>query len=247
MTSERARELLAKPGAIIEGHFVGTNGNHLSVYVAKDRATRLTSISSQLCKGIAELFASDDIDAVVAPAAGGIALSQWTAYHLTLFRQDRPEVLALYSEHDDIVVFERKKGEPPITFNSNLAPLAEGEQIILRRPRFVLKRGFDVDISGKCVLELEDVLTTGGSAAKTADAIRSAGGILVGLAVLANGGNVTPETCHVERLEALMSVKRQVFTEEECADHGLCARGVPINTNFGHGKAFLARKQNGLK
>ncbi|MDP3957449.1 MAG: hypothetical protein Q8Q10_03040 [bacterium] len=249
LTPGRTRELLAKSGAIIEGHFVGTNGKHLSVYIAKDRATRLTSVASELCEGIAESFASDDIDRVVAPAVGGIALSQWSAYHITLMRPDRPEVLALYAEQEEELValsdgadlniplpsFDRENDRDGII-------LTKGQRLVIKKPSFVLKRGFDKDVCGRRVLVAEDTLTTGGSAARTVRAVISVGGIVVGVGVLANGGKVTAASIGVDRLEALMEVDRQMFTEAECADHGLCAQGVPINTDFGHGAAFLARK-----
>lgn len=244
MKPERAQELLASAGAVLAGHFVGTSGKHLSVYVAKDRGTRLTSVSSELCLGIAEIFADEDIEAVVAPAVGGIALSQWTAYHLSQLRPGRPEVIALYSEHDDKVIAEGGEGGKNLGMIEEInRVLGPGEKLILRGIRFVLKRGFDIDVRGKRVLEVEDILSTGGSARKTAEAIVAAGGELVALGVLANGGNVTPAACGVKRLEALMTVNRQIFTEEECATSGLCAAGVPINTDFGHGRAFLARQR----
>lgn len=246
---KRILNRLEKTGAIIQGHFVGTNGKHLSLYVAKDRATRLTSVASMLCLGIARMFKEEDIDAVVAPAVGGIALSQWTARHLSRLRPDRPEVVSLYSEHEDVVLCERQKGSAPslisvsLGFGNTSRILREGERVILRRPAFVLNRGFASDVRGKRVLEVEDILTTGGSAARTASAIVDAGGNLVGLGVLVNGGGVTAQDVGVDRLEALVNIERQIFTEEDCADHGLCARGVPLNTDFGHGAEFLARKK----
>lgn len=245
-TPERTRELLTKSGAIIEGHVVGTNRKHFSVYVAKDRATRFPSVASELCEGIAERFAGSDIDAVVAPAIGGLPFSQWTAHHLTRLRPDRPEVLALYSEHEDKVLAERKKGDWSFTLAfslGNVFEIEEGEMLFLRRPTFVLKRGFDKDVGGKRVLEVEDILTTGGFAARTAEAIVGAGGILVGLGVLANIGGVTASGVGVDRLEALMKIEQELFSEEECACTGLCAKGIPVNTEFGHGAAFLARRQ----
>jgi orotate phosphoribosyltransferase len=236
----RTRELLAVAEAVLPGHFVGTSGNHLDTYVAKDRATRRPSIVSELCKAIAIAYVTYDIDAVVSPAVGAIALSQWTAYHLSCLRQDRHEVLALYSEHDDTVVDEGKGGI--IMHQPIVEPPASGEELILRRPRFVLKRGFDMDVRGKRVLAAEDILTTGGSAASTVEAIRSAGGIVVGVGALVNGGKVTKERLGVGMLVALLALERKIYTEEDCRDHGLCHQGVPINTQFGHGAAFLARQ-----
>ena len=252
LTSERARQLLASAGAILEGHFVGTSGKHLSAYIAKDRGTRLTSVASELCAGLAEMFAADNIDCVVSPAVGGVALSQWTAHHLSLLRPDRPEVLALYSEHQEEVIAQPDEdhGRPIVIKlpwqkqddTTDILRILKGEKLVLVKPSFVLKRGFASDVRGKRTLGIEDILTTGGSAERTARAIEEADGICVGFGVLANGGGVTAEDLRVPRLEALMTVKRQIFTKEECADHGLCKAGVPVNTDFGHGAAFLAEQ-----
>ncbi len=246
LTPERTKQLLAESGAMEEGHFVGTSGVHFSLYVRKDRATRLPRVASELCAGIAERFVGYDIDVVVAPAIGVIPLSTWTAHHLTRLRPDYPEVPALYTEYEEVVLGEGIAGGDPliVTLSSGHAfGVAEGEKIILRRARFMLKRGFSEDVRGRRVLAVEDILTTGGSARGTARAIIDAGSILVGLAALVNGGGVTAVKIGVDRLEALVNIERQIFTEEECALHGLCAQGIPINVEIGHGAAFLARKR----
>ncbi|OHA18652.1 MAG: hypothetical protein A2664_00285 [Candidatus Taylorbacteria bacterium RIFCSPHIGHO2_01_FULL_46_22b] len=251
LSPDRVREILASTGAVIEGHFVGTSGKHLSLYVAKDRATRLTSVSFELCLEIARRFAQEDVDVVVAPAVGAIALSQWTAYHLSQLRPDRPEVLALYSEHLETIEAQCEPGSKPVVIKlpwhkhddaTDVLRLFPGEKLVVVKTSFVLKRGFAADVKGKRVLAVEDTLTTGLSARGTADAIKAAGGILVGVGALVEGGGVTADDLGVFRLESLLRVKRQIFTREECADHGLCRAGVPINTQFGHGAAFLAEQ-----
>ncbi len=220
---ERVRQLLTDTGAIIEGHFVGVSGNHFSVYIAKDRATRFPTVTSQLCRRIAKAFVEDTIDVVVAPAIGGIPLSQWTAHHLTQLNPEYAEVLALYTERSDT---ELRRGRG-------------GRIILSRSPKFVLKRGFAEDVKGKRVLAVEDTLTTGDSAFQTTQAILREGGILVGLGALVKGGNVTAEVCGVPRLETLLNIDRKIYTKEECA---LCAQKIPLNTNYGHGADFLAHK-----
>lgn len=243
MNSERVKELLAKAGAVREGHFVGTSGKHLSTYVAKDQATKFPSIASELCAGIAEHFASYDVDVVVAPAVGGLPLSQWIAHHLTRLRPDRPEVLALYVEPNDKELVVGGDGTTiTIPGTGEVIHIAPGEKIIHRRLGLIFKRGFNVDVGGRRVLGAEDILTTGGSAANMVRAIAGPGGILVGVAVLVNGGQVTKETLEAPELFSLLNLERQVYTEAECLAHGLCHRQVPINTDFGHGAAFLARK-----
>ena len=226
MNTERVKELLAKAGAVIDGHFVGTNGGHFTPYIAKDhQVTCLPSIASELCAGLARRFANSLIHAVVGPAVGAVPLSTWMAVHLSQLNLGYPEVLALFSEHDE----------------EDVGKTGEG-RLILRRPWFVLKCGFAEKVAGKCVLAIEDTLTTGGSALQTVRAIRQAGGHVVGLAVLVNGGAVTAKMCEVPRLEALLTIDQKIYTEIDCAGFGLCARREPLNTNYGHGAAFLARQ-----
>lgn len=248
MTPERTREVLAATGAIRTGHFVGTNGSHMNLYVAKDRATCVPSAASEMCLGLAECFASLDIDTVVVPAVGGLPLSQWTAHHLTRLRPDRPEVLALYAEREQKVIKVcEKNGEAIRVFigcagDTQELALDPGESLVVLMASFALKRGFAADVKGKRTLLIEDVLTTGGSARITARAITQAGGVLVGAGVLANGGNVTAEDIGVPILEQLTTIDRHVYSRQQCVLDGLCARSVPINTDFGHGRAFLAEQ-----
>lgn len=58
--------------------------------------------------------------------------------------------------------------------------------------KMVLRRGFDELIKGKNVLVAEDVITTGGSVIEAINAVKECGGIIKGVAVLADrsGGNV---------------------------------------------------------
>lgn len=106
---------------------------------------------------------------------------------------------------------------------------------------FVIKRGYDKLVEGKKTLVVEDILNTGGSAKQVVEATRDAGGIVVGLAALCNRGGVKPEDVgNPPELFALCDIKMEAWDEAECP---LCARGVPINTEFGKGREYLARKQ----
>lgn len=106
---------------------------------------------------------------------------------------------------------------------------------------FVIKRGYDKLVSGKSVLVVEDVLTTGGSAKKVVEATRAAGGKIVGLIALCNRGGITSQdVADVPRLAALVNVKLDAWDETECP---LCAQDIPINMDVGHGRAYLARQQ----
>lgn len=84
-------------GALIpNGHFVGTSGRHMDTYINKDALFPHTKQASKVGRLFAERFKDTGIDVVVAPALGGIILSQWTAYHLS--ELTGREVLGIYTE-----------------------------------------------------------------------------------------------------------------------------------------------------
>ncbi|MFH1412725.1 MAG: phosphoribosyltransferase family protein [bacterium] len=106
--------------------------------------------------------------------------------------------------------------------------------------RFVIKRGYDKLIANKNVLVVEDVLTTGGSVKKVINATHDAGGNVIGLGVLCNRGNVTTkDLADVPKLFSLVNVNLESWDEADCP---LCVDGVPINTDVGKGREFLARQ-----
>ncbi len=97
MSRSQALALFEKCGAIVQGsHLIYTSGRHGSDYVNKDALYPQTEIISELCLEIAKAFASDRIERVLAPALGGIILTQWTAHHLQALT--RQPVLALFAE-----------------------------------------------------------------------------------------------------------------------------------------------------
>jgi orotate phosphoribosyltransferase len=103
---------------------------------------------------------------------------------------------------------------------------------------FVIRRGYDKLIAGKRVLVVEDTLTTGCSVRKVVELVRTVGGEIVGVGALCNRGSITKEELGVPRLFALMNIRMDSWPEEECP---LCLDNVPINTEVGKGREFLAR------
>lgn len=73
--SSDTETLLKNEGAILEGHFKLTSGRHSSLYIEKIRLLQNPSLAKTLCARLAELIADSDIDCVVGPAYGGIALA----------------------------------------------------------------------------------------------------------------------------------------------------------------------------
>ncbi len=105
---------------------------------------------------------------------------------------------------------------------------------------FTFTRGYDSFVKGKKVLVVEDVLTTGGSVKKVIEMTERAGGKVIGLGAIANRGNVKAKDIGVKKIDALINLE---FNAMEAKDCTLCKNGVPVNTNVGKGKLFLAGKK----
>jgi orotate phosphoribosyltransferase len=215
MNEQEVLALFGKVGAIIvNSHIVYTSGKHGTAYVNKDALYPHTKETSAVCLALARKFVPEDIEVVVAPVVGGVILSQWVASHLSYLTGR--EVLAVYAE----------KSETGDTF--------------------VIKRGYDKLVAGKRALVVEDILNTGGTAKKVLDAVRTVnigvvGGRVIGLGVLCNrGGSVAQDFARAPLLRSLVDIKLDAWDEADCP---LCAQGVPVNTDVGKGREFLARKQ----
>ena len=102
-----------------------------------------------------------------------------------------------------------------------------------------LRRGYDKLVGGKRVLVVEDVLNTGGSIKDTIAAVRRAGGDVVLAAALVNRGGVTAAGVDAPALVALLDVALEAWDADTCP---LCREGVPVNTDVGKGREFLAQR-----
>jgi len=106
---------------------------------------------------------------------------------------------------------------------------------------FVLKRGYDALVRGKKILIVEDLTTTGGSVKKVVEAVRSVGAEVVGVVVLANRGAVTKgDVGNPPVFEALVDMELEAWEPDDCE---LCKKGIPVNSDVGHGREFLAGKK----
>ncbi len=104
---------------------------------------------------------------------------------------------------------------------------------------FVIKRGYDEIIKGKNTLVVEDLVTTGGSLKKVVEAVRGVGGNVIAAVAICNRGQVTREAAgNPPEFVSLLNVDLEQWAEDDC---DLCKRGIPVNTDVGHGKEFLAR------
>jgi orotate phosphoribosyltransferase len=106
-----------------------------------------------------------------------------------------------------------------------------------RDKQFFFGRGYNQYIAGKNILVVEDVLTTGGSARQVIEVVRELGGNVVALSALCNRGNVRSSDVGGVKISALVSIDLDAYAPEDCP---LCRENVPINTELGKGKSFLA-------
>jgi orotate phosphoribosyltransferase len=97
------------------------------------------------------------------------------------------------------------------------------------------RAGFVGRISGKRVLVVEDLLTTGGSVATVCREVEKHDGFVVGVSAIVNRGGVTAEQLGVPHLAALAEVNFEAVDVQDCE---LCAKHVPIVRDIGHGLAF---------
>ncbi len=104
---------------------------------------------------------------------------------------------------------------------------------------FAFRRGYDRYITGKTILVAEDILTTGDSARQVTELVKQHGGNVIGLSVLCNRGSVQPLDVGDVPIHALIEISLETYSEDECP---FCRDHVPINTELGKGRAFLARK-----
>ncbi len=216
MDEKSVLKIFKEVGAIItDSHIVYTSGRHGTAYINKDAVYPYTEKIKELCEKIAEYFfyhVSKDIHVVIAPAIGDVILSQWVTDHLTYL----------------------KGGPYGGRVLSVYAEKAEDGKT------FIIKRGYDKLIPGKKVLVVEDILTTGGSAKKVIEATRALGGNVVGLGVLCNRGGITPQDVgYVPELFALVNIKMDSWEKKDCP---LCKKDIPVNTDVGKGREFLANK-----
>ena len=105
---------------------------------------------------------------------------------------------------------------------------------------FILKRGYDQLVKGKRVLVVEDLTTTGGSIKKVVETTRAAGADIIGAIAIVNRGGVAKEAVgNPPIFTSLVELHLESWDESECE---LCEKDIPVNTDIGHGREFVAKK-----
>lgn len=219
-------EMLRTTGAILSGHFVYKSGRHGTEYINKNAIFPHPLETSQLCREIAKCFQEYDVETVIAPAIGAVTMSQLVAEHLS--RITEREVLSVYAEKETIAMGD---------------PKGKGRRCFYETGQFIIGRDYRNHVEGKNVLVVEDILNTGSSVKEVVKATRDNGGTVIGVGALCNRGKVTREDIgNIPRLVALVTIDMETFSPNDCRRFGPCSKNVPLNTNVGHARTFLAEE-----
>ncbi len=95
--------ILQEEGALLEGHFLLTSGNHSNRYIEKIRVLQNPQATHNLCEKLAHRLAVYDFDTVIGPAYGAIVLAFEVARILGkqfVFTQRKDEKMVFRSGFD---------------------------------------------------------------------------------------------------------------------------------------------------
>ena len=82
MQSHNLLNLLRKTGAILDGHFLLTSGQHSNVYIEKFRILENPITLNEICHSMAYIMKNEKVDLVLGAAIGGILISGGVGRHL---------------------------------------------------------------------------------------------------------------------------------------------------------------------
>lgn len=151
ISSERVLSLFRESGALLEGHFRLTSGLHSSQYFQCAKVLQFPHFCELLCSDIASQFRSAGINAVIAPALGGIVVGQEVGRQL--------KVRTLFAERSEGVMqlrrgFEITPGERVLVCEDVVTTggsVDEVMEIVRRLGGHVAGVGYIVDRSGGAV------------------------------------------------------------------------------------------------
>ena len=149
MTQAEVLDIYKNTGALLTGHFLLSSGLHSERYLQSALVLQQPDIATRLCAALAEHFKDSTIQAVIAPALGGVFVSHETARALG--------VRSLFAE--------RVNGELTLRRGFTIKP---GERILVVE---------DVITTGKSTREtIEVVKKAGGVVVAAASLVDRSGG-----------------------------------------------------------------------
>jgi orotate phosphoribosyltransferase len=79
MNQEEVLDIYQRTGALLSGHFLLSSGLHSDRYLQSALVLQQPDIATKLCAELAAYFTDQRIEAVIAPALGGVFVSHETA------------------------------------------------------------------------------------------------------------------------------------------------------------------------
>ncbi len=79
MTSQEVLDIYKNTGALLTGHFLLSSGLHSEQYLQSALVLQRPDVATKLCAALAAHFKDQKIEAVIAPALGGLFVSHETA------------------------------------------------------------------------------------------------------------------------------------------------------------------------
>lgn len=75
MTQERAMQIFAEAGVLLEGHFRLTSGRHSNRYLQCAKIFRNPKYSEELCAALADKYRGKGVEIVIGPAMGAVQMA----------------------------------------------------------------------------------------------------------------------------------------------------------------------------
>jgi orotate phosphoribosyltransferase len=189
-------QLLKSVGAWLNGHFLFTSGLHGSDYMQCQKVLQYPRHGLELARQMVEQLRTHGLipDTVVGPALGAIHWEVMVAAALDEALPDKPPIRAIFAER----VTDEK-----------------GDQ-----NAFAIRRGLEL-AAGEKVLVVEDVTTTGGSARKVVDLVRSLGAEPIAVAAIIDrsGGTIDFGIPFIK----LLTLNLPAYKETDCP---MCKSGT---------------------
>ena len=194
--TQTPEHLLKSVGAWLNGHFLYTSGLHGSDYMQCQRVLQYPRYGLALARQMVEQLQTNGLipDTVVGPALGAIHWEVMVATALDESLPDKPPIKAIFAER----VTDEK-----------------GDQ-----NAFAIRRGLEV-VKGEKVLVVEDVTTTGGSARKVVELIKSLGAEPIAVAAIIDrsGGTIDFGIPFIK----LLTINLPAYKEADCP---MCKTGT---------------------
>lgn len=209
-------------GAFTTGsHIVYTNGHHSRNHLNWGMVLEHPDIALIAAGLLGEVVDQYNFDTIVGPVHTGDKVARDLFFELN---KRRIGLKCAYAEEEKVL--------RSVKFNKvwTKRKVDTGELFFPRRQELV--------VSGRKVLVVDDVVTTGGTVKKTIEAVQRVGGIVVASAVVYNIGTIDDSFADVPFL-AMKRADMPFWEEDLCLP---CQEGVPINIQVNkHGRDFLAK------